>query len=79
MRDIQRYTINAYKCKMCGGTLRFGENQTVVVCEYCGNTLTLPKRGSDNKQQLLERANDYRSANNFDKAAQLYERVLPST
>ena len=68
--------MNAYKCKMCGGTLRFGENQTVVVCEYCGNTLTLPKRGSDNKQQLLERANDYRSANNFDKAAQLYERVL---
>ncbi len=66
----------AYKCKMCGGSLQIAEGQTTAVCEYCGNTLTLPKAGSADKTTLLERADDYRRASDFDKAAQLYERIL---
>ena len=64
------------RCKMCGGTLHINESQTTAVCEFCGSTQALPKVGSDAKTALVQRAEDYRRANEFDSALELYEKAL---
>ena len=56
------------KCKMCGGDLRFEESASTCVCEYCGNTNTLPVVGSDQEMNLFNRANHFRMINEFDRA-----------
>ena len=63
------------RCKMCGGTLHINESQTTAVCEFCGSTQALPKVGSDAKTALVQRAEDYRRANEFDRALELYEKA----
>ena len=64
------------KCKMCGGDLHFEEGASTCVCEYCGNTNTLPVVGSDQEMNLFNRANHFRMINEFDRAITAYERIL---
>jgi len=64
-----------FNCKMCGGALNIGD-QTVVECEYCGTTQTLPKLTSDARANLYDRANHFRRNNEYDKAMGIYERIL---
>ena len=65
-----------FKCKMCGGTLEIQENQTVIECDFCGTTQTLPKLTSDRISNLYARANHYRCNNEFDRAMEIYEQIL---
>lgn len=65
-----------FKCKMCGGTLRITEGQSVAVCEYCETQQTLPRLNDDRIADLYDRANHFRRSNDYDKALGMYERIL---
>ena len=65
-----------FKCKMCGGALEIGENQSVATCEYCGTQQTLPKLDNEKKLALFSRANNLRIKSEFDKASGIYESII---
>ena len=65
-----------FKCKMCGGTLEIESGSTVAECEYCGAKQTLPRLDDEKRSNLLERANQLRRNNDFDKASSIYEQIL---
>lgn len=64
------------KCKMCGGDLEVTPGLTVAECEYCGTKQTLPKANEEVIQNLFNRANALRLKCEFDKAEQIYEKIL---
>ncbi len=64
-----------FKCKMCGGSLEVND-ETVVTCDYCGTQQTLPKANDEIVQNLFNRANTLRLKCEFDKAEQIYEKIL---
>ena len=64
------------KCKMCGGDLDISEGLSVCECEYCGTKQTVPAADSEKKLTLFARANRLRLANEFDKAAGVYETIV---
>ena len=64
------------KCKMCGGSLEVTPGVTVAECEYCGTKQTLPKVNDEVIQNLFNRANNLRIKCEFDKAEQIYEKIL---
>ncbi len=65
------------KCKICGGDLAYQVGERIATCEYCGSKQTLPQTASDEKiAGMYERANAYRIANEFDKAANIYEQLI---
>ncbi len=66
----------AFKCKMCGGNLEIQEGTTVCECEYCGSKQTLPKTDNEQSLNLINRANHFRQQCEFDKAMEIYERLL---
>ena len=68
--------MSLFKCKMCGGALEIEENQTVVMCEYCGTKQTLPKLDDEKRANMYDRANHFRRNNEFDKAMGIYEQIL---
>lgn len=65
-----------FKCKMCGGQLEISENMSICECEYCGTQQTLPKSDDEQTLNLINRANHFRQQCEFDKAAQIYERLI---
>ena len=65
-----------FKCKMCGGTLEITGGETVATCEYCGTKQTLPRTDDDVVSTLFNRANNLRLKCEFDKAAQIYEKIV---
>ena len=65
-----------FKCKMCGGDLEVTPGITVAECEYCGTQQTLPKANEEVIQNLFNRANMLRRKSEFDKAEQIYEKIL---
>ena len=65
-----------YKCKMCGGALDYTNGEKVCECEYCGTLQTIPSVADENAQKLFDRANNLRLKNEFDKAQELYEKVV---
>ncbi len=65
-----------YKCKMCGGSLEANDNSSVATCEYCGSVQTLPKKNDEVITNLFNRANNLRIKCEFDKAAEVYEKIL---
>ena len=67
------------KCKMCGGTLDVTEGMTVCECEYCGTQQTITTAKDENLQALFNRANILRMKSEFDKAEQLYEKLVQSS
>jgi len=68
-----------FKCKMCGGSLEVAENMTVCECEYCGTQQTLPKTDNEQNLNLFNRANHFRQQCEFDKAAEIYERMAQNS
>ena len=65
-----------FKCKMCGGDLEINEGVTVCDCDYCGTKQTVPTAKDENLHGLYNRANTLRIKAEFDKAEQLYEKIL---
>ena len=68
--------MTVFRCKMCGGNLEIRQGESVVICEYCGTTQTLPKLDDDRRINLYDRANHFRRNNEFDKAMGIYEQIL---
>lgn len=65
-----------FKCKMCGGTLEITEGSSVCTCEFCDTVQTLPTIQDEGLQNLFNRANVLRMKSEFDKAAEIYEKIL---
>ena len=65
-----------FKCKMCGGDLCVSEATKVIECDYCGTKQTIPSMDNEKKINLFKRANRLRFANEFDKAALVYESIV---
>lgn len=65
-----------FKCKMCGGALSITEGQTVIKCDFCGVSQTLPVFDDEKKIALYNRANSLRLKCEFDKAAGIYETIV---
>lgn len=61
---------------MCGGDLLITDETGIATCEYCGSTQTVPKDNDDKRTNLFNRANRLRIANEFDKAAGIYESII---
>lgn len=64
------------KCKMCGGDLNITADEKIIECEFCGTTQTIPDGNDEKKTNLFNRANRLRIANEFDKAAGIYESII---
>ena len=65
-----------FKCKMCGASLDVSGKETVIKCEYCGTKQTLPHTNDDAIHNLFNRANNLRLKGEFDKAADIYEKIV---
>ena len=65
-----------FKCKMCGGSLDIQDGSSVVECEYCGTKQTLPNGNDEIVVNMFNRANNLRLKYEFDKAAEVYEKIL---
>ncbi len=61
---------------MCGGELGITEETSVCECEYCGSKQTIPTVDDEKIMKLYDRANRLRMANEFDKAAGVYESII---
>ena len=68
--------MSTLKCKMCGGTLEINENETTAICEYCGTEQTIPKITDDVIGNLFNRANTLRLKSEFDKAEEIYNKIV---
>lgn len=65
-----------FKCKACGGLLKFKEQSTVCTCDFCGLTQTLPQLNSEKKNNLFTRANRLRLKCDFDNAESIYNNLV---
>jgi hypothetical protein len=68
--------VTVLKCKICGGDLKVQAGAAVGTCLSCGSTVTLPPLDDDKRSNLYNRANRFRRAYEYDKAALLYENIL---
>ncbi|MGN1398991.1 MAG: TIR domain-containing protein [Erysipelotrichaceae bacterium] len=68
--------MSTFKCKMCGGDLEIKDNSTICECEYCGTQQTIPTIKDDVTTNLFNRANNLRMKNEFDKAQEIYEKIV---
>ena len=68
--------MTVFKCKMCGGTLSVDDGVSVAECEYCGTKQTLPTSNDEVIVNLFNRANNLRLRSEYDKAAEVYEKIL---
>ena len=68
--------MSTFKCKMCGGTMEVQEGTTVCTCDYCGTTQTLSKSRDEIITNLFNRANNLRMKCEFDKAQEVYEKIV---
>ena len=64
------------KCKICGGDMEISADKTFGTCEYCGSTMTLPKIDDDVHAAAFNRGNHFRRTGEFDKALQVYEKIV---
>lgn len=68
-----------FKCKMCGGDLNVTEQSSIAICEYCGTKQTLSKSNDEIVTNLFNRANNLRLKCEFDKAQEIYEKIVTRT
>lgn len=64
------------RCKMCGGELEITDESSICECEFCGTKQTIPTIKDENLQGLFNRANNLRMKAEFDKAAEIYEKII---
>lgn len=65
-----------YKCKICGGELEIIDDCNVCTCMYCGTKQTIPHNFDEKRQNLYNRANYLRMNGDFDKAEEIYEKII---
>ena len=61
---------------MCGGSINVAERVPVAQCPYCKETQTFSMIDDKKRASLFNRANDLRLAGEFDKAADIYEKII---
>ena len=61
---------------MCGGTIEFNPGDTVGMCDSCGTKQTLPTTNDEIITNLHNRANTLRLKCEFDKAEEIYNKIL---
>ena len=61
---------------MCGGDLNASNVESVLACEYCGTTQTIPTSRDEEVTNLFNRAEILRKKCDFDKAEGVYERIV---
>ena len=54
----------------------YPEKGRIATCKYCGLTQTLPKRDSDDKLLMFDKANTLRRACEFDLADEMYDAII---
>lgn len=64
------------RCKMCGGDLEITAGVSSCTCEFCGTVQTIPTVKEEALQTLFNRANVLRMKSEFDKASEIYEKIL---
>lgn len=67
--------MSAFICKFCGAPLELS-NTTVCECGSCNRLQCVPLIDSVEKRNLLTRAEQLRSEQRYDKAIQLYEKMI---
>lgn len=65
-----------FECKNCGASLEVEPGATVVTCDYCHSTQTLPRLDDGKRAGLFKRGNELRRVYEFDRAAELFGKVL---
>lgn len=70
--------MSVFQCKMCGGNLEVCEGIAICECDYCGTTQTISKSSSEPTVNLYNRANYLRMNSEFDKAQDIYEKIVLS-
>ena len=68
--------MSIFKCKMCGGSLEVQKGQTICECEYCGTRQTVSTTDDEIVTNLYNRANNLRIKSEFDKAQEIYEKIV---
>ena len=68
--------MSIFKCKMCGGSLEVEKGQTICECEYCGTKQTVSATDDEGTTNLYNRANNLRIKCEFDKAQEIYEKIV---
>lgn len=68
--------MSVFKCKMCGGSLEVQKGQTICECEYCGTKQTVSATDDEVVTNLYNRANNLRIKCEFDKAQEIYEKIV---
>ena len=71
--NLEAITIS---CASCGGALDITEGKGVVKCAYCDMSSVLPRFVTKEKQEAYNSAVRYRRAREFDKATNIFERLL---
>ena len=61
---------------MCGGSLEVQKGQTICECEYCGTKQTVSATDDEIVTNLYNRANNLRIKSEFDKAQEIYEKIV---
>ncbi len=64
------------KCKMCGGDIEISADKTFGTCDSCGSMMTFPKVSDEQRADAFNRGNHFRRIGEFDKALQVYERIV---
>lgn len=62
-------------CKCCGAPLRILPGRTVLTCEYCGVTQTVPASDEERRVMRFNRANELRIGCDFDAAASIFQNL----
>lgn len=65
----------AFICRYCGAPLETAEI-SVCECRSCGRLQSIPLIDSAEKRELLLRAEQLRREQRYDKAIQLYEKMI---
>ena len=68
--------MSVLKCKICGGNVAVQEGQSLGICEYCGNTVTLPKIEDEQRVSLYNRGNHFRMKGEYDRALAVFEQII---
>lgn len=68
--------MSVLKCKMCGGKLDVTSLDKIVKCDFCGTSQTVPTIDEERKAGLFNRAVQLRLANEFDRAAAVYDSII---
>lgn len=65
-----------YKCRMCGANIEICGNEKIVTCAFCDTIQTIPNVDEEKTLEIYNRASYYLSINEYDKASNLYEKII---